>query len=88
MLMTSGPPESRWRPSIDMLFRSAAVAQTEKVIGIILTGLLDDGTSGMVAIGKCGGTTIVQDPEEAQFPDMPLSVLQAMEVSYVSGLNG
>ncbi|RYY11091.1 MAG: chemotaxis protein CheB, partial [Chitinophagaceae bacterium] len=56
MLLTSGPPEIRWRPSIDMLFRSAAVAQTEKVIGIVLTGLLDDGTSGMLAVGRCGGT--------------------------------
>jgi two-component system chemotaxis response regulator CheB len=88
MLITSGPPESRWRPSIDILLRSAAVTHTEKVIGIILTGLLDDGTSGMVAISKCGGTTIVQDPEEAQFPDMPLSVLQTIEVSHVSKLEG
>ncbi|HTE23520.1 chemotaxis protein CheB [Flavitalea sp.] len=88
MLIKSGPPESRWRPSIDILLRSAAVTHTEKVIGIILTGLLDDGTSGMVAISKCGGTTIVQDPEEAQFPDMPLSVLQAIDVSHVSKLEG
>jgi two-component system, chemotaxis family, protein-glutamate methylesterase/glutaminase len=87
MLTTSGPPESRWRPSIDVLFRSAAVAHTERVIGIILTGLLDDGTNGMVAIGKCGGTTIVQDPNEAQYPDMPLSVLQAMEVDHVAKLH-
>jgi two-component system chemotaxis response regulator CheB len=88
MLITSGPAESRWRPSIDILFRSAAVAHGEKVIGTILTGLLDDGTAGMIAIGSCGGTTIVQDPEEAQFPDMPLSVLQVMEVSHVSRLAG
>src|SRR5687767_944553 len=87
MLTTSGPPESRWRPSIDILFRSAAVAHGERVIGTILTGLLDDGTAGMIAVGDCGGTTIVQDPEEAQFPDMPLAVLQAMEVSHVSKLH-
>ncbi|MHA4844202.1 chemotaxis protein CheB [Flavitalea antarctica] len=88
MLTTSGPPESRWRPSIDILFRSAAVAHGERVIGIILTGLLADGTAGMLAIAGCGGTTIVQDPEEAQFPDMPLAVLNAMEVSHVSRLGG
>jgi two-component system chemotaxis response regulator CheB len=86
MFTTSGPPESRWRPSIDILFRSAAVAHGERVIGTILTGLLDDGTAGMIAIANCGGTTIVQDPEEAQYPDMPLSVLQVMEVNHVSKL--
>jgi two-component system chemotaxis response regulator CheB len=88
MLITSGPPESRWRPSIDILFRSAAVAFRERAIGIILTGLLDDGTAGMIAIKKCGGTAIVQDPEEAQYPDMPLSVLQFQQVDYCIPLSG
>jgi two-component system, chemotaxis family, protein-glutamate methylesterase/glutaminase len=82
----SGPPENRWRPSIDVLFRSAAVSHTDRVIGVILTGLLDDGTAGMVAVAGCGGTTIVQDPEEAQYPDTPLSVLQAIPVDYVAKL--
>jgi two-component system chemotaxis response regulator CheB len=54
LLTTSGPPENRWRPSIDVMFRSAAVAHTERVIGVILTGMLDDGTAGMVAIENCG----------------------------------
>ena len=77
-----GPQENRWRPSIDVLFRSAAAAFDGYTIGIILTGLLDDGTSGMSAIKRCGGTSIVQDPNEAEYPDMPLSVMKEIEVDY------
>lgn len=78
----NGPAENRWRPSIDVLFRSAAAHFTNRVIGVVLTGLLNDGTSGMSAIKRSGGTTIVQDPNEAEYPDMPLSVLDSMEVDY------
>jgi two-component system chemotaxis response regulator CheB len=78
----TGPSENRWRPSINILFRSAAVNHSVNVIGIILSGMLDDGTSGMDVIKKCGGTTIVQDPKEAEFPDMPLSVLENVDVDY------
>jgi two-component system chemotaxis response regulator CheB len=81
-----GPAENRWRPSIDVLFRSAAAAYNGHTIGIILTGLLDDGTSGMGAIKRCGGTCIVQDPNEAEYPDMPLSVLNNIEVDYCVSL--
>src|SRR5437763_2723940 len=77
-----GPEENRWRPSIDVLFRSAAAYYNSRVIGIILTGLLDDGTSGMWAIKRSGGSLIVQDPNEAEYPDMPISVLNRMEVDY------
>lgn len=77
-----GPHENRWRPSIDVLFRSAAVVFNSKTIGIILTGLLDDGTAGMMAIKKCGGICIVQEPDEAQFGDMPTNVLNHVEVDY------
>jgi len=65
-----------------VLFRSAAAAYNSRVIGIVLSGLLEDGTAGMIAIKKCGGTCIVQDPEEAEYPDMPLSVLNTVEVEY------
>ncbi|GEO12103.1 chemotaxis protein CheB [Segetibacter aerophilus] len=82
VILGSGPEENRWRPSIDVLFRSAAVAYSTRVIGIVLTGLLDDGTTGMLAIKRSGGTCIVQDPNEAEYPDMPLSVLGNMEVNY------
>ena len=77
-----GPAENRWRPSIDVLFRSAAAAYDSRVTGIILTGLLDDGTSGMWAIKRSGGNCLVQDPAEAEYPDMPLSVLNRMEVDH------
>jgi len=82
IVLGSGPEENRWRPSIDVLFRSAAAAFNSRVIGVVLTGLLDDGTTGMLAIKRSGGTTIVQDPNEAEYPDMPLSVLNNMEVDY------
>ena len=77
-----GPSENRWRPSIDVLFRSAAVSYGNRVIGIVLTGYLNDGTSGMLAIKEGGGTCIVQDPNEAEYPDMPLNVLETLEVDY------
>ncbi len=82
IILGRGPEENRWRPSIDVLFRSAAVAYTTRTIGIILTGLLDDGTTGMMAIKRSGGISIVQDPNEAEYADMPLSVLNNMEVDY------
>ena len=77
-----GPTENRWRPSIDVLFRSAAAAYGYQTVGIILTGLLNDGVSGMWAIKRSGGSLIVQDPNEAEYPDMPLSVLSRMEVDH------
>jgi two-component system chemotaxis response regulator CheB len=82
----AGPEENRFRPSIDVLFRSAAVAYSSHAIGIILSGLLDDGTSGMWAIKRSGGCCIVQDPYQAEFPDMPLSVMNNMSVDHVVGL--
>ena len=85
-LLGAGPEENRYRPSVDVLFRSAAVAYSSHTIGIILSGLLDDGTSGMWAIKRSGGTCIVQDPEEAEYPDMPLSVINNMVVDHVAAL--
>lgn len=85
-ILGAGPEENRFRPSIDVLFRSAAVAYSSHSIGIILSGLLDDGTSGMWAIKRSGGTCVVQDPNQAEYPDMPLSVINNMEVDYVASL--
>lgn len=82
MLVTKGAQENRSRPAIDPLFRSAAVAFGPGVIGILLTGYLDDGTSGMKAIKRCGGTCIVQDPDDAEYPDMPRNVLNNVKVDY------
>lgn len=82
MRITKGPHENRWRPSIDILFRSAAANYGSRAIGIVLTGLLDDGSSGMSAIKRCGGVCIVQEPNEAEFSDMPLNVLNNVDVDY------
>ena len=82
MKLNQGTRENKYRPSIDVLFRSAAVAYRSRVIGIILTGMLEDGTSGMYAIKRCGGICIVQEPDEAQYSDMPQSVLNRLEVDY------
>lgn len=85
--ITKGAYENHWRPSIDVLFRSAAAAYNSCVTGVILTGLLDDGTSGMYAIKRSGGLCMIQDPAEAEFPDMPNSVLQTVEVDYKVSVN-
>lgn len=81
--ITRGAYENHWRPSIDVMLRSAAVAYNSCVTGIILTGLLDDGVSGMHAIKRSGGLCMIQEPTEADFPDMPNNVLHNIEVDYV-----
>src|SRR5688572_29208753 len=75
MIVTKGARENRYRPAIDPLFRSAAVTHGAKVISVVLTGALDDGTEGTSAVKRCGATTIVQDPRDAPYPDMPNSAL-------------
>ena len=82
VLVTKGAMENRYRPAIDPLFRSAAVGFGTGVIGILLTGYLDDGTAGMKAIKRCGGTCIVQDPEEADYPAMPKNAINNVKVDY------
>lgn len=67
-VVTKGARENRARPAIDPLFRSAAVEFGNRVIGVILTGYLDDGTSGMEVIRRCGGVCVVQDPANADPP--------------------
>lgn len=78
-----GPRESRFRPSTNSLFRSAAVAYKERVAGVILSGTLDDGTAGLWWVKRYGGLAIVQEPGETAFPDMVLSALEHVEIDYV-----
>ncbi|KGE12602.1 chemotaxis protein CheB [Sphingobacterium deserti] len=82
ILVRRGALENHWRPSIDVLFRTAAAAYDSCVTGIILSGLLDDGTSGMMAIKSAGGRCLVQEPEEASYADMPRNVLSNIAVDY------
>jgi two-component system chemotaxis response regulator CheB len=80
--VAKGPKENRFRPAIDPLFRSAAYVYGSRTIGVVLTGALDDGTAGLWTIKLRGGTAIVQDPEEAVIPSMPLSALKAVDVDH------
>jgi two-component system chemotaxis response regulator CheB len=82
LAVKKGPKENRFRPSIDALFRSAAYEYGPRVIGVILSGALDDGTSGLWSVKRLGGIAIIQEPSDARFESMPKSALEYVQADY------
>jgi two-component system chemotaxis response regulator CheB len=80
--LETGPAEKGSRPAIDALFRRAAATFGQRVIGVVLTGMLTDGAAGLRAVHDAGGITIVQDPKGAEAPEMPRTAMQDLEVDY------
>ena len=83
VVVARGPRENRYRPSIDVLLRSAAVAFGPRVTGVILSGMLDDGAAGLWAIKRRNGVAVVQDPNDAEFPDLPTNAIAATNVDHI-----
>jgi two-component system, chemotaxis family, protein-glutamate methylesterase/glutaminase len=83
-----GPRENNSRPAIDPLFRSMALCCGARSVGAVLTGTLGDGASGLEILKQCGGITVVQEPNDADFPEMPVSALAKSKPTHVASLVG
>jgi two-component system chemotaxis response regulator CheB len=86
VLLRRGPRENHSRPAIDALFRSAAASCGGRVIGVVMSGSLSDGTAGLRAIKRCGGVAIVQKPEDAVVSSMPRNALRHVDVDHVRSI--
>jgi two-component system, chemotaxis family, protein-glutamate methylesterase/glutaminase len=82
IVLSEGPTENGHRPAINALFRSVALGFGQRAVGVLLSGVLDDGTLGLAAIRSRGGTTIAQSPNDALFPAMPLNAIEAGAVDH------
>lgn len=85
--LAKGPKENNTRPAIDVLFRTAAKAYGSRVVAVVLSGTLDDGTAGLIAVEQQGGVTIVQNPEEATFEGMPKNAIKNDHVKYILNIS-
>ena len=86
-LLSEGPKENYCRPAIDPMFRSAAQSYGPNVTGVLLTGRLYDGMNGLFEIHRAGGCTIVQDPNDAEIPEIPLNAISRVQPDYILPLS-